>query len=389
MRDFKFFAMLLFACATSMSAQNAAHAPAEYDTELVSVPEGLEIQRFHSVGEVCFGESFIGGSYRSSDYFVELAFDEDDVYMKGFFDSAPEAWLKGKRSNDILSFPSRQYLGLATLRDGTQEEAWLSHIQNNETMKLKYKESTGKITLAPSGYPYLVIGPTHQRYETPFSFTMTKYEIAEGFDFLPIRVPEGHEVFDAEIKLWRTFLEYTLHKKSTQMCVVGDTLYVKGLCPDFPEQWLICTASPDNPRKMVINPNQYLGLFRRTNYSTTYTWLSLAKKESYYLYSTNEELSFDWNPETKTLSYNWNNLTDEWFDDNPIVYIENASTTEMSYIEAIIAMKVSANITGLVGIEIPDEPDAIYSLDGRKHKEVMPGLNIIHKNGKTSKILQR
>lgn len=43
---------------------------------------------------------------------VELGFDGNDVYMKGFSKDFPEAWIKGELADGKISFPSGQYLGI-------------------------------------------------------------------------------------------------------------------------------------------------------------------------------------------------------------------------------------------------------------------------------------
>ena len=47
-----------------------------------------------------------GGSHT-----VGMAFDGDNVYMKGFYEALPDSWIKGQINGDTVTFNSGQYLG--------------------------------------------------------------------------------------------------------------------------------------------------------------------------------------------------------------------------------------------------------------------------------------
>ena len=45
--------------------------------------------------------------------FIEMGADHDNIYLRGIFDMAPEAWIKGKRDGKHVTFDSGQYLGFS------------------------------------------------------------------------------------------------------------------------------------------------------------------------------------------------------------------------------------------------------------------------------------
>ena len=76
----------------------------EEEPELVVVPEGLETSVY---------------SFTATDYFysqavarnVKVGFDGDDVYVQGFSETLPQAWVKGTIDGDQIVFEKGQFLG--------------------------------------------------------------------------------------------------------------------------------------------------------------------------------------------------------------------------------------------------------------------------------------
>ncbi len=70
------------------------------NSQTVNVPSGIE----ESTAEIHSGNnSYVGG----------VAFDGNDVYIRGLFNIMTESWIKGKRNGDKISFSTGQYLGEA------------------------------------------------------------------------------------------------------------------------------------------------------------------------------------------------------------------------------------------------------------------------------------
>lgn len=75
---------------------------------VVVPPEGLEIEALPLTGQSYDGESTTDVSKT-----VNVGVDGSDVYVQGFFEEAPEGWIKGSFSEDGASvvFPMGQYVG--------------------------------------------------------------------------------------------------------------------------------------------------------------------------------------------------------------------------------------------------------------------------------------
>lgn len=69
--------------------------------------------------------------YGNMGHYAKIAFDGDDVFVKGIFPAQPDSWIQGKRDGDKISFPSGQYVGEDTEYEcytyfvgSTFEELW-------------------------------------------------------------------------------------------------------------------------------------------------------------------------------------------------------------------------------------------------------------------------
>lgn len=72
--------------------------PLNYKT--VTIPSDLKI-----------AETIITNKSTDSHY-ANMGIDGNDVYVQGLFSAMPEAWVKGTRKGDVVTFPSSQYLGV-------------------------------------------------------------------------------------------------------------------------------------------------------------------------------------------------------------------------------------------------------------------------------------
>ena len=76
------------------------------EVEEVVVPDGVEI-----IPYIFKGDGY-GGT--SLEYTVNVAFDENDMYIQGIFTDTPKAWIKGTVDGNKVTFRSPQYLGKAS-----------------------------------------------------------------------------------------------------------------------------------------------------------------------------------------------------------------------------------------------------------------------------------
>ena len=76
------------------------------EVEEVVVPDGVEITPYIFKGDGYGGTSL--------EYTVNVAFDENDMYIQGIFTDTPKAWIKGTVDGNKITFRSPQYLGKAS-----------------------------------------------------------------------------------------------------------------------------------------------------------------------------------------------------------------------------------------------------------------------------------
>ena len=84
--------------------QNAAFSTTEPETpEVVVVPGGVE--------QVDYALSYTNYSSEAASGAAKVAVDGNDVYFQGFSSYIPDAWIKGTKDGNTVTFPSGQYLG--------------------------------------------------------------------------------------------------------------------------------------------------------------------------------------------------------------------------------------------------------------------------------------
>lgn len=71
-----------------------------YEVTTVTLPAGVETAPWAMTFDDIDGR------------FVEVGFDNDDVYLQGFTTYLPDAWIKGRVENGKIIFPSKQYVGI-------------------------------------------------------------------------------------------------------------------------------------------------------------------------------------------------------------------------------------------------------------------------------------
>lgn len=80
--------------------------------DLVTPPEGLSTQTYEFSASKYIYDDTEGWLSETVKHYILLGVDGIDVYVKGFCEPLPEAWVKGKRvSNDEMTFASGQYYG--------------------------------------------------------------------------------------------------------------------------------------------------------------------------------------------------------------------------------------------------------------------------------------
>lgn len=91
----------------------------EPEPEVVVVPDGLQTETWtFNANILTFEDTDDDEStddeavYTPTTLFVEVGFDGNDVYVQGLCQDLPEAWVKGTRNGNTITFASGQYFGL-------------------------------------------------------------------------------------------------------------------------------------------------------------------------------------------------------------------------------------------------------------------------------------
>lgn len=162
-----------------------------FEGETVTAPADLAVQDWTMVIPV-EGE-YVGAKP------VNVGFDGNDVYMQGFSDGFPEAWIKGyiqDKENKII-FPSRQYLGANEMTNtfgyffgATEEERYneewdfyYSELSFAENLSMDYNPETQNLTTTGT----FLINRGEQEVYAQESFSAPRIHLqGEVTDFRPL-----------------------------------------------------------------------------------------------------------------------------------------------------------------------------------------------------------
>lgn len=187
---------------------------------------------------------------------------EGDVYVSGLFSAFPEAWIKGTLEDDIVTFPSRQYLGTIDV-EGEKVNGFAVKANVTETgeifdtftmtldgdnMTLTLNLEEGEALLASSSSEQLAL----IAHEWIDALVLSYVEPAEEL----VTLPEG-----AEVEEWTFEGSYnTQSAKSVQkavgVAIVGNDIYAQGFANYFPEAWLKGTI---NGTTVTFANGQFVG----------------------------------------------------------------------------------------------------------------------------------
>lgn len=86
------------------------------EPEVVVVPDGLETKKYTWTATLIeYSEDQETGEstpvYTEESLFVNIGLDGDDVYVQGLCVDMPEAWVKGTKEGNVVTFPTGQYFG--------------------------------------------------------------------------------------------------------------------------------------------------------------------------------------------------------------------------------------------------------------------------------------
>ncbi len=220
---------------TKNQASNQKIRKAEGD-ELVTPPASATIEEW----EYYAGTFAVSGSYGWQDYTsnankeFQVAFDGNDIYIKGIAFYFPEAWVKGTLDGTTLTVPNGQYLGFDDYgdeflngEDGTTQELC--------DIVFEYDAANKTLTLDPNIYILECEKPDDTACFSYWNGLQIGVTIPE--DFTLVTPPDGLTTTDMPVS-GKDRVNSEFVSGTASVGVDGDNVYIKGLVPAAPEAWV-------------------------------------------------------------------------------------------------------------------------------------------------------
>lgn len=237
------------------------------DDELVTLPEGVEAEVWTLEGSYATSQ----GSQNVQNA-TEVAFDGNDVYVKGLAYYFPEAWLKGTIENGVATFPSGQFVG----EDEYGKEYMLGSADGKTISDIQFTYDSETQTLTQLTSYILENGDTKTEFNFYGYWTGVQLYAGEPIVIDPVVAPEGlvtetykfnalsYENTEAEEDEEGEESEesegtWEAYEAQVQVGFDGDDLYIQGLSADYAEGWV--KATKNEAGQYVIPANQFMGTY--------------------------------------------------------------------------------------------------------------------------------
>ena len=268
---------------------------------LVELPDGVEAESWTLEG--VYGTSY---GYGDQQIETEVAFDGNDIYVKGLAYYFEDSWVKGTIENGIAIFPSGQFVGEdeygkeymigVDVIEGVDDDEYVI-----TDFQYAYDAEAKKLTQIT---PFVMEnGDTYEEI-APWGYWLYSYFYAgEPIVLEPVQAPEGLETeayyFTASVseesEEEEGVYEMVPYSNEVKVGFDGDDVYIQGLAEDYPEGWVKATK---NRGQYVIPANQYMGTLVIGSYQFPY-----------YLTAVDDNLEFadmvlDFDEATNTFSTN-------------------------------------------------------------------------------------
>lgn len=297
------------------SMKNGAVAPRKVGgTTLVEAPEGLETETYQASG-------FSFMDYAQVNFDVEVGMDGNDMYIKGLFRLTPDAWIKGVKNGNTITFAKDQFMGEAEIMDMYSGESmgmfpvWLEYTTDFESycdIVLTVNPDNGVIDDAQGGILAFALNDD--------------LDVADAFQYL--RLTPGGAIDDADHQLvtppayaqqWGVDISsfsISMDKQQSNtglMAIDGNDFYVQGLCPNV-GGWVKGTLGGDN--KVTFPMGQFVGTFMGV-YDIWFMATDPTGEEANL-----RDAVATWNADERTLTFD----EDSWI-------VENANPVAMFYLD--------------------------------------------------------
>lgn len=232
-------------------------------TTLVVPPTGVTPKTYY----------YLAYSYETSTnpaYTLQVAVDDDRIYIKGLCQQLPEAWIEGQMTNNVALFPSGQYLG-----------EW-------EGSGIYMNSSTDRKTTQPLEIIYDPRNDTFEAYYQYLIFCrenvlMDLIELQQNMSFFgggtqgvepPFGLSTKSYVFEASNSDNGSSVKYPVEVGQTD----DGHMYIQGICREFPDAWI--EGDWVEPGVVSFRRNQHLGFL--TQYKKDIWFTGIDKDEAYF-----------------------------------------------------------------------------------------------------------
>ena len=215
----------------------------------VAPPDSLVTEVYHLTTAVNDGMAW--DAYHT---LVKMGFDGDDAWLQGICPYLPEAWIKGTRDGNTVTFPNSQLLGSyeVLLYFKCAELDLTTGATTQKDLVLTFD---GEDTYTTYDYVFITADKNDLFYLNYYQgLTISKQP-----DTL-VEAPEDMEVKEYKYNYTTTFDGSTMinEQKSANVGFVGDEVYIQGLWEYLPEAWVKGKLIDG---KLVIDMPQYLGTY--------------------------------------------------------------------------------------------------------------------------------
>lgn len=288
------------------------------------VPDGLETKSYSMMG-------FSYYSYGEVKHDVEVGFDGNDVYVKGLYTQAPDAWVKGVIEGDKVTFAKDQYVGNIEAFDAYDGsslgfmDCWLEYSADFEgytDFVMDYDAEKKVMSDVAGGFLFLAIDDDFNALDA-ISGTLISPASTDDETTL-VTPPASAEITSVDVK----YILYSRKKQMTTsglLALDGNDIYVAGLCPDWASSWVKGTIGEDGI--VTFASGQYVG-----NYSGVYDiyFTSISASQAQVSQAPKlRDAKAVWNAEEKTLIFD----EDCWL-------VENASAASLMYFDIMQNVEV-------------------------------------------------
>jgi hypothetical protein len=257
------------------------------DETPLTPPEGMATETYYLTTAI--NDGFEWESYSES---VQVGFDGDDMWLQGICTYLPDAWIKGTREGNTVTFPNPQLLGAYEVLLYFKA-AEFNPINGNTTQKDMVLTFDGENTLYTYDYVFITADKNNLSYINYYQgLTLSKFPDAT------VEVPQGLKTYEYTIK-YKTLNEIgsmVQQQDTVAVGFAGDRVYIQGLLEYLPESWVEGQLVNG---QLVLDLPQYMGIYDE-EYEIPYPiYLNGFSEETGLL---NRQVTLDYNAQTRVFS---------------------------------------------------------------------------------------